>query len=147
MPRSILLHLLLQPQEDAGLRSCVCCICLSHRDIWGTLGYRNDTICLCLRDGTLSCSIILIYYFIFYYLWKLTRIYVHSWKEILSEILCSSNIPLIFLSKEAQVYMLAADNNPNWKLAISHCFSQNFFLKFSQKWISNEGKSCHLSVQ
>lgn len=48
----------------------------------------------------------------------------------------SSSIPLIFLSQEARVYMLAADNNSMWKLSISHCFSLKFLLllEVNKKW-------------
>lgn len=136
MIQNILLRLPLQPQEDAGLCSCECHVCQSHRDIGGTLGRQNDTICSCLRNWILSASIILVYCLIFYCLWKLTWVYMHSWKEVLSEILYSSSIPLMFLSKDAQVCMVAANNNPIWKLTISHCFLQKFlqFSEVSKQW-------------
>lgn len=145
MIQNILLHLPLQPQEDAGLWSCVCHISQSHRDIWGTLGHQNNTICLnYMGNWILSTSIILVYCFVFYCLWKLTWVYMHSWKEVLSEILHSSSIPLIFLKKLKYIW---------WLLIIIPFESSPFHVDFhrnvyiSQKWISNEDKLCHSGIQ
>lgn len=50
---SILPHLLLQPHKDSDLWDFLCHICQSHRDIQGSPGHQNNTICLCSSNWIL----------------------------------------------------------------------------------------------